>query len=321
MADQFQLQQVDKANTNIFLIQGATEGTADALIDKSIESIKQKFKENVDLASEFFLFDNASFDEALACIENLPLFSKRKIVVLKHVEDLSNEQNKKLAGLLDNLKQSVVVLILTGMADRALLQKATNAGLVIDYSRVRSRDIARFIREQFITNGKNITDAAVEFMHLKLGNDTFLIKKEIEKIVSFTDSSIVDVKEIEPIISTNAIAQIFDMIDAVSDGNLSLALSKLGPVCSQTKPNFILGMLKRHYRLVARSKSLSADQIEKKLRQHRFVAKKLTQQARKFDIKKMRHAFQILLSAEKDAKSGKDDLFAVQKAIIELSVL
>lgn len=321
MAEQFQLQQINKTNTNIFLIHGMLQGAANALIDKSIESIKQKFKSDVDLTSEFFIFDDTSFDEALACIENLPLFSKRKLVILKHIEGLSREYNNKLISLLDTIKQSTVILVLVGLPDKVLLKKVTAVGLVLDYFRIKIWDISKFVREQFLANGKNVTDRAVEFICIKLGNDTSIIKQEIEKIAAYASSQVVDIKEIEPVVSSNATARIFDLIDAVMAGDISLALRKFVPVCSQERPSFILGMLKRHYRLVARSKGLSADQIEKNLKQHQFVAKKLSQQAKKFDITKMRHVFQILLLAEKDAKYGGDDLFAVQKAIIELSVL
>lgn len=309
-------------NCNVFLIQGTPDqGQAEALIRESVDSIKNKLKDSVDFASEFFTFDSSMLDEIIACIVNFPLFSENKLVVVEQAQNLNSEQCKRLTSCLDLLQQTFLILISRGKTGRILLEKVMSCGKVIDHSKARSRDIGKLIENQFNLAGRNITKEAVDYILARLGGDTSLIKSEIEKIVAFSSSGEIGVRNIEPVISSAESVNIFEMLDAVVEGKARLAFEKLGSVCAKDDPMFVLNMLKRHYRLIAKSKSLSPEQVVSKLKQHQFVAQKLSRQARRFDIRMMRQVFEILLSTEKDAKSGKDPLFAVQKAVMELSVL
>lgn len=291
-------------------------------INDVVNSLKNKFKEQVDLQSEFFLFDAAvSFDEAMNCIISPPLFSELKIVVINNVQAVSKEQGARLADSLSLNSQAVIALTTEGKAPKGLLDKARRDGKVLEEGAINAGSVAHYIEKQFALEGKKITRQANQLIAQQLGGDLALIKSEIQKISVSADKDIIDINEVKPVLSVNPSAKIFEMIDAVSNGDIKAALQKMGPVALSTEPLAILNLLKRHYRLVAKSKGLGANEIVSKLRQPQFVAQKLSMQARRYDIIKMRKAFGVLLLAEKESKSGKNQLFSIQKAIIELAEL
>lgn len=295
--------------------------STNSFINESIENVKDSSKNKIDMMSELFSFDSSSFDEALHCLTSPPFFSELKMIVIDNVQSLSKEQNKKLAGVLPLADKAVVIMSTEGKADKTLVDKARELGRVIESRQSSQANINLYIEKQFSKAGKKVTRQASNLIAQKLGNDEDLIKSEINKIIIFSGNELIDIEDIKPVLSESPTAKIFELIDAVSEGNVSKAMQKLGPVARSMEPLAILNMLKRHYRLIAKSKGLGSSQIMAKLRQPQFVAQKLSAQSRKYTITSMRKAFHILLTAEKDSKSGKDQLFSVQKALIDLTRL
>lgn len=295
--------------------------STNSFINESIENVKDSFKSKIDMMSELFSFDSSNFDEALHCLTSPPLFSGQKMIVIDNVQSLSKEQNKKLAGVLPLADKAVVIMSTEGKADKTLVDKVRELGRVIESRQSSQANINLYIEKQFSKAGKKVTRQASNLIAQKLGNDEDLIKSEINKIIIFSGNELIDIEDIKPVLSESPTAKIFELIDAVSEGNVSKAMQKLGPVARSMEPLAILNMLKRHYRLIAKSKGLGSSQIMAKLRQPQFVAQKLSVQSRKYTITSMRKAFHILLTAEKDSKSGKDQLFSVQKALIDLTRL
>lgn len=301
----------------LFLIHNSTS----SLISADIQSIKDNFRQKIDFSSELYSLDSSSFDEITQCLSSPPLFSELKMVLVDNVHSLSKEQVKRLIEILPLADRAAVILYTEGKADKILTEAVRKSGKIIEHAKTSPGNIHSFIEEQFQAAGKKLSRQAAVHIAQKLGNDFGLIKNEIKKLIIFSDKEMVNIEDIQPVIAENPSAQIFELIDAVAERNSGRAMQRLGPVATTMEPGYVFNMLKRHYRLIARSKSLGAEQIATKLRVHPFVARKISIQAKGYSITTMRKAFQILLTAERESKTGKDKLFSLQKAIIELAGL
>jgi DNA polymerase-3 subunit delta len=100
------------------------------------------------------------------------------------------------------------------------------------------------------------------------------------------------------------------MVDAIGGRQGKLAVKLLHQQLSERDPLSLLGMITRQFRLLLQAKEMLTDnatsnEIAQTLKVHEFVARKLTNQCRNFDLHLLEAIYRKLAEVDENIKTGK----------------
>ena len=152
--------------------------------------------------------------------------------------------------------------------------------------------------------------AAVELSRL-VGNDLFQVRQEIEKCVMYVGpGKRVGADDVRLLCAASHEDDIFALVDAIGTRNGKLAISLLNKLNIDMPIQFIFSMMVRQIRLLILAKeSLLSGGKEKEIMtacdtRFAFVAKKLTNQARHFEMGTLEEIYRELDQIDEHAKMG-----------------
>ncbi|MBN1484168.1 MAG: DNA polymerase III subunit delta [Chloroflexia bacterium] len=251
--------------------------------------------------------------------EALPFLSPKRLVI---VEGLSGYL--KRGGLLQQLQDylprmaSSTVLVLRERqslsAKHALLSLVKKVGQVREFAPPQGRDLSRWIAQQARREGAEISPAACDLLAATVGTDPALILREVEKLVTYVGpDGRIEEHLVAELASQARLSNIFVLVDAIGQRRQARALQELQRLLQAGQPPlYILTMVVRQFRLLLQVKGLPAGQQEpaqvaRVLKQHPFVAKKISRQARLFQRSELEQVYQRLLETDREIKTGRRD--------------
>jgi DNA polymerase III subunit delta len=265
-----------------------------------------------------------SLAEVKSNASTLPFLTERRMVVLTHPLERSEAGREKLTALLNSLPDSAaLVLVINDSFERkdwktlsknhwlrAWVQSAGKRALLVTCQLPAIDQMPAWIVNYAKTlNGRFDLHAAGE-LAAHVGNDTRLAALEIDKLLTYVDyKRPVDVDDVN--LLTTAVNQIniFDMVDAVAQQNSRKAIHLLHGLLEQQEPISLFFMIVRQFRLLIQVREIldeggSADQVERELRQHPYVAKKISEQARRFSMAQLEKIYHSLFDMDEAMKTS-----------------
>ncbi len=209
-----------------------------------------------------------------------------------------------------------------------MLSKDFNA--VVDCSPLQGDTLKRWVFNRLKKYNKTIDTVAYEKLLLFTAGDLWRIDREISKISDYMDEEKESITEelIEKLVYSGPQGNIFKLVDALGEGAYSQAFSHLGALFAlQEPPVMILFMIVRQYRLILNALCLleegcSESKAAPALGVMPFVARKLFQQAGKYEHSELREIFQILQETDFNIKTGKmEPMLALELVISRISGL
>jgi DNA polymerase-3 subunit delta len=171
-----------------------------------------------------------------------------------------------------------------------------------------------------------IESGAARALASYVGGDLRMLDQELEKLLSYVGGTRPvgedDVHLLTPYVrETN----IFDMIDAVREGDGRKALSLLHHLLEEGKaPLYLFSMIVNQFRILIQVKELlgqnkNQQEIVKELKLHPYAAQKAMQQARSFSQEQLRRIYSRLLATDLAIKTGQmSDLLALDMLVVDL---
>jgi DNA polymerase-3 subunit delta len=190
-----------------------------------------------------------------------------------------------------------------------------------------SRDaLQQWIIERAASKDGNIGPRAAQALASYVGDDLRLLDQELEKLLSYVGGarpvSEDDVHLLTPYVRETSI---FDMIDAVREGDGREALSLLHRLLDEGKaPLYLFAMIVNQFRTLIQVKGLlgrnkSGQEIARELKLHPYAAQKAVQQARSFSQEQLRRIYSRLLETDLAIKTGQmSDLLALDMLVVDL---
>ncbi len=198
-------------------------------------------------------------------------------------------------------------------------------------------DAVRWISDRAKGKGGEIAPAAAQLLATKINRgekvdrdhyaeDSRLylrkLDNELEKLAAFATGRRIEPADVELLVADEEVSDMFKFIDAVSVGDGKTAYRTMRGVLQRGEsPLVIMTMLARQTRLLILAKeheSLSADQLAQTIHVHPFVAKKLTQQVRRFAMRELERAHGAILQADISIKTGRMDDVTALDALVAL---
>lgn len=287
-------------------------------IDKIVESLKTAIFPSGDPGLGLELFD-AQTDSASAVItaaRTLAFGATKKLVVVKNTHLFKADQVEKFGAYFSSpSKQTCLVFtaekqVFKGKALTALKK----SGEVEKFEHPkRANEIKTFIDDAFKSRGRKLSAEALAFMVDNTGRDLNVINNEIEKVVLFCGGQkSIAIGDVEAVLTAGSRTTIFDLIDAIGQGNVQASLLLLGRLVNvESHPLQILAMISRQFRLitvagVCAEKGVPRKEIGQKIGVYQdFVVQKIVAQARGWSSRCLGKVFEAIAATDARLKSSR----------------
>ncbi len=288
--------------------------------------------------------DGCSFeDEAIATAASaMPMFGSQRVVVLKNpqapvkkerdtekdagkTKDAEKIKHERFLSLISTLPQTTHLVI---VLDDEFKTGKGGPWMVLgklkwleDWARIANtppvtfklpapRAMPQWITEETTRQGGKITPAAASQLSQLFGNATQILGLEIGKLLIFVDGKrAIDVSDVEKLCAYGGLGNIFEMMDAISEGKPAIALKHYHQLLELQDILSIFPMVVRQFRLLILTREILEEHgnlniIAHELRLPDFVADKLILQSRRFTMARLEAIYHQLLEMDCTAKNG-----------------
>ncbi len=260
-----------------------------------------------------------------------PVFSDRRLVIIKNIHEASADQ---LDGLLSYVEDPVpeTVLLLTAEkidARRKFYQVLKKTGTAIEFKKIYDNQLPSFVRDLAKSFNVTLTGGALKLFCKRVGTNLVEVQGELEKLVGYLgERDLADEKDVAAIVSDTRIESVFDLTDALGQGDSSTALQLLDRLLAEGQaPLMVLAMMTRHFRQMWKIHELIAQKVPqsefpKRVGVSPYFLKGLMQQACRFDNQHYRQVFNAFLITDLALKSsGSVPRMCMETLVLEIADL
>jgi DNA polymerase-3 subunit delta len=209
----------------LYLLLGGEGALADRAMKKlSAELIEEKAEVTTLLAGDVIPGDIA---DALAP----SLFSERRALVIKDLQDLDDECKDEITRYLDAIDPTTTVIFIHkgGVKGKALLDaiKKAKPEIIACDALKKEAEKEQFVKELFLDSGRKATPGAVKALVGALGSDLRELQQAVSQISLDAPKGTIDEQIIDTFHQGRVETTGFDVADATLDGDLPTALVTL----------------------------------------------------------------------------------------------
>lgn len=275
-------------------------------------------------AAEFnyhrFTQENMRLDLLADAVEAMPMMAERSLVQVDDYDlsRLSEADRDRLTGILSDLPDYCTLVFVFDTVEYKVdgrykrLKEALDQGLEVEFRHQNQRELTAWIRKHFLAQGKDIGDRQCEYLTFLTGGDMTTLRSEIQKVAAYTSGPVVSDQDIQAVVIPVLDAEIFDLTEAITEGDFEKALQKLRTLLQmQEDPIKLLGAIGGQMRRLFYAKSILQDGkgesgVSEMIKTvsgrppHPFVVQKTITAARRISDRFCQQA--VVLCLETDAK-------------------
>ncbi len=277
------------------------------IMEQAIDPAMQDFNLNIYFGAD------CSGAEIIETAQTLPMFSNRRLVVVRQADKLPDDaQELLLKSYLADPAPDTVLLFQAVKADfrrKFFSELKKNAGS-IEFKKLYENRLAPFINAEAQRLGKRIDASATELLTFIVGNDLQELTSQIEKASLYVGvAAVITLEDIRQIASQSKNFNAFELARFMGEKDLAKALHTLQSVLDSGEPVMVLGALSSHFRKLWRirellDQNLSASQIGTRLKINQFFLAGELAQARKHSIRQLEQLHTAIYNVDLGMKSG-----------------
>lgn len=265
-------------------------------------------------------------------VEAFPMMAERTLV---HVDDvdlfkLPEGEREKIGETLGDIPDWCTVVFTHETVNwkpdkrlKKLWEPIQNNARIVDFQKQNQRELISWVGRHFMARGKRISnDLCAYLIDITDGTMTSL-SGEIHKISAYSGAEEIRKSDIDAVTEPVLDAVVYQMTDAISQGDYGLALQKLQQLLKmQQEPLGILGAIGGHFRRISTARTLqengrTATELAKLYGMQDYPARKSMEAARKFSPQLCRRAAELVLETDRKIKTSFDD----PERLLELLIL
>jgi len=301
--------------------------------EKAVESLGAEISKGApkDLEYKVFHGKDAEFGKILDHIKTSPLFSEKRLVLIRDAGQMNPEVIELLTGALKDLPQSTYLIF--DFEDDSALKKypvLAKAASVKMFGELKGQGLISWA-DDFVSSrsGKTIESSAIRLLAELKGTLPIDLAGELEKLIAFTgEQKAIKVSDVEEAVGRSVSASAFDMSWEIGKKDSSGALRLVSDLLNSGKrPHEIVGILSWHLKrilraLVLRKNGRSDREIAREIRLRRDEFDIFFKQLGAFGIDGVKSKMEILLLADLDIKRTRyDPGLVLEFAIIRLCLI
>jgi DNA polymerase-3 subunit delta len=300
-------------------------------MSKTVDGMTAKLAESgmADLNLSEFDGRTANESEMLTAGLAMPFLADRRLVLVDQAQARMAKTNEEhFTAFLNKIPASTALVLLVhdqfeGSGSRRGWQTLPGNHWIwkwIDGARGRclykackqpdQEDMPFWIRKKAEALGGKFSPSAAVSLADHTANDTRYALQEITKLLTYVDGArAVEPEDVELLTAPGGQVSVFDMVDALAEGNSGKAMGLLRGLLDETDTFSLFGMMVRQFRLLIQVRELldegaSAETVEREMNVKGFVARKLMGQAGRLNMARLRQAYHRLLELDEGTKSS-----------------
>lgn len=257
--------------------------------------------------------------------DTLPFFAEYRVILIEDSQWFKGAPDELVEYVKKIPDTSCLIFVEQEVDKRNRLFKQVNTnGYVCECKRASDKELMDWMVRYLAKEGRKITQADMEHLLEKLGDNMERIMSEMEKLVAYTlGSDVITREDIDEICVGEITGKIFDMIDAIGNQNKQKALKLYYDlIATREAPMKILNLMIRQFNIMLQLKELErarvsfADMVSK-VGLQAFVVKKTLAQCRNFEYTTLRGALRYCTTMEESVKQGNIN----EKVAVELIII
>ena len=296
----------DKKFYNVYLFYG--EETY--LVNSYVKQFKNHFIKDNNI--NYKEYNEQNFDENLIIsdINTAPFFSDYKFIYIKNASLFSKKYEKFNLAIKDVPQTTIVLISETTIDKRKELYKIINkVGEVAEFKKASANELSSWVKKHFAKYNIKISDKDAYKLIYDCDNDMYYLHNEIMKLSSIVEDGVISSEEINKYSSGIIKDKIFDMLDALSTGDINKTLNIYKDLIALREPAMkILSLLYRHYNILIQLKGIenkSKGEIASNVKIPPFTVDKYLSISRKYSHSQLKNILNDLLEIDEKIKMGR----------------
>ena len=298
-----------------YLIQSALDRLLESALDPSARDFNYAQIDGKGATSEVILNE----------VQSLPVFSERRLVVLKSADAIQATEANRLTGYLMDPAPTTCLAVVAQKIDarRTFFQQLTRNHPTVECHRLPEGQLPSWVRTDARSSGYNISEEATTFLIEQVGSDLFRLHNEMIKagLMSGQKQNITR-QDIQEVLRSGGRWAIPDLLEAVGERKVERALEVLKELMDSGNPALlILGSLARHVRQLLRIKQLLLSgmtdaAICKHLNLWRSIWPKVSRQTKAFSMEDLLMASRRLMETDAGIKGAALDNTVLMEILV-----
>lgn len=200
-------------------------GEEDYLRDQALEIIHAAIGS---FYSDVLFGDETNASEILSYVQEVPMFSSHRLVIVKWAEKLSVREGETLVRYFLAPSNSTTLVIAASKLDGRLkwVKTAKNLAVLIDCEPLYENHLSGWIRSEAASLGIQLSPEAVVLLKDLGEQGLYGIRQELDKLASYVSPPRqIGPQDVEAVCGCEASVSVFDLAGAISRKNHGLALS------------------------------------------------------------------------------------------------
>jgi len=277
-------------------------GRAHALRDAEVSRLRDAALAGglADFNEDRFDLASAGCDpsQVIGAARTHPVMSERRFVRVRGLGDRRAAKllDELLPAYLEDPSPTTVLVLEAEQVDRRLrwVKQVAKLGALIECSGPRSpAEVRAWIEKALGARGKHAGPGAAAALAELIGGDADQLEQEIDKLCLYLgEAEIARAEDVSAVTGNLRPLAVYDLTDHLGQRQLAPALRTFSRLLDQGEaPLALLAALGNHFRRLVRAREcrpLEASVVQERLAIHPFAARKLTEQARRFDLRRLR---------------------------------
>ena len=309
-------------------------GEESFLLNHYLTQIKKQLLDPLTESFNYHRLTNETFDirDFADAVENLPMMAESTFIQVDDIDlfKMNEADREKVAEILSDIPDycTVVFTYLTAQWKpdkrlKKLWEAVDSNGCIVEFAKQDQRDLVAWIQRHFTAHQKRIDSNLCVYLIDITGGTMTALSGEIDKICAYSGADEIRKSDIDAVTEPVLDAVVFQMTDALSEGQYAEALLKLQQLLKmQQEPLAILGAVGGHFRRLSTARMLldngrSSAQLQKLYGIPDYPARKTMEAARRFRPEFCRKAAELVLETDYRMKTSFDD----SERLLELLIL
>lgn len=276
--------------------------------------------------------DSLSFETLQADALTMPFLADRRLIIVENarafLSKIAKDRLEKCLELFGSLPETTALVMVVedqqakkpgerywehGKAYAWLtdwMRGHNDIALLIDCALPDDEDMPSWILRKAKELDGGFKPDAARLLASYVGNNTLRAQNEIEKLITYVGKrQVVEEEDVRLLTSQDQEGDIFAFTDALGERNGKAAMKQFLLLLEDNELLELTGMIHRQFRLLIQAREIldaggKAQDIERELQVLGFVARKLSDQARRFSLAQLLEIYDRLLKIDQDMKTG-----------------
>lgn len=270
---------------------------------------------------------NTTFDDIVNACETMPFMGEKKAVVVYRANFLQEKCDSSGTKLYNELKKYVsdmptyTILIMYYLCKDKRDKPSKNKKLlpiekhfpVVFCDKLKRDKYIKKVGELFKEKGAEIGRMELAYFCDKVQNNFDIIKREIDKLVSYCNGRDIKKCDIDLLISSSSEEDIFDLVELIASKKIDKAIDIMKEILYKSDQHMlIVSAVEKHFaRLyeikIGMSEGKRAPQFMSQYKLPQFVCEKLMAQSSRFTEKQLCELVKLCVTSETKMKSSGAD--------------